>query len=194
MPAYLLMVGMTNRPERLDDAIKRPGRMGDEVIEIPDLSLEDAERVCLIYLRAPGIPWLVDGQVCHGLPADELACRFVRPALAQVFPAVVLRYASETQKKFDVTAGQAMAAVHYRKAMAVAKNRAAERRLRGDGVPAVVYDDVVEGLLETALSLAAQMQADRNMLVRHLKITVPVGHVDVTPRSQLEQHRYVRTT
>ena len=189
-PAHLLAVGMTNRPDRVDDAIKRPGRMGDEVIEIPDLDIEGAEQVCLIYTRATGIPWQMNGKARKGLPRDEVAARFVRPALRGVFPAVVLRYSTDTQRKIDVTAGEILASVHYRKAMSTAKNRAAERRLRGFGVPAVRYEDVVEGLLDTALSVASQMQADPQMLVRHLRIKTPVARVDVTPRGELDGHRF----
>lgn len=192
-PAHLIIMGMTNRPERLDDAIKRPGRLGDEMIEIPDLDREGAEEVCLIYLRAASIPWSVDGDVRVGLPPDEVARRFLRPAMAHVFPTVVLRYATDNQKKHDVTAGQIMAAVHYRKAMTVAKNQAAERRLRGTGTPAILFDDVVEGLLETSLSLAAQMEADPHMLMRHLKIKLPIARIDVTPRAELEHYRFVET-
>jgi SpoVK/Ycf46/Vps4 family AAA+-type ATPase len=192
-PAHLLVVGMTNRPERLDDAIKRPGRMGDEVIEIPDLDLSGAEQVCLVYARAAGLPWLVDDKICHGVPHDEIVRRFLRPALHTVFNAVVLRYMNDTQKKFDVTAGQMLAAVHYRKAMNVAKNRAANRRMRGVGVQAIACEDVVEGLLDTALSVAHQMQTDPHMLIRHLKIKIPVVRVDAVPREELQDHRFVRS-
>jgi SpoVK/Ycf46/Vps4 family AAA+-type ATPase len=194
VPAHLVAVGMTNRPERIDDALKRPGRMGDEVFEIPDLDIDGAEQVCLVYCRASNIPWLVDGNSRSGLDPTEIAEQFLRPALAQVFPAVVLRYSTETQRKIDITAGQIMASVHFRKAISVAKNRAAERHLFGVGVPAVGYDDIVEGLLETALSVAAQMEADPQMLVRHLKIKTPVVRVDVTPREELEDHRFQTST
>lgn len=194
VPAHLLVVGMTNRPDRIDDAIKRPGRMGDEVLEIPDLDIDGAEQVCLVYARSREIPWFVDGTAQSGLDLMQVAERLIRPALAVVFPAVVLRYSTETQRKTDVTAGQVLASVHYRKAMSLAKNRAAERRLYGIGVAAVGYDDVVEGLLDTALSVAAQMEADPHMLIRHLKIKTPVVRVDVTPREELEDHRYQTTS
>ncbi len=190
VPAHLLVVGMTNRPDRVDDAIKRPGRMGDEVLEMPELDQDGAEKVCLIYGRSTEIPWLVDGEAQSGLDQTQIAERFIRPAIARIFPAVVLRYSTETQRKIDVTAGQIMASVHLRKAMSVAKNRAAERRMFAVGVPAVGYDDIVEGLLETALSVAAQMEADPLMLIRHLKIKTPVTRVDVTRREELEDHRF----
>ena len=44
--AHLLVAGMSNRPDMIDIAIKRPGRMGDLVIEMPDLDLAGAEKVC----------------------------------------------------------------------------------------------------------------------------------------------------
>jgi len=192
-PAHLLVVGMTNRPERIDDAIKRPGRLGDEVIEIPDLDMAGAEQVCLVYARAARLPWLLDDVVSHGVTHDEIVRRFLRPAVRAVFNAVILRYMNDTQKKFEVTAGQVLAAVHYRKAMNVAKNRAANRRLRGVGVQAIAYEDVVEGLLDTALSVAHQMQSDPHMLVRHLKIKIPVVRVDAVSRDELQDHHFVRS-
>ncbi|MFO0870520.1 MAG: ATP-binding protein [Pirellulales bacterium] len=192
-PAHLFVVGMTNRPERIDDAIKRPGRLGDEVIEIADLDVGGAEQVCLVYARAPELPWFVDEEVRTGLPLEDVARRFLRPALHAVFNAVILRYMNDTQKKFDVTAGQVLSSAHYRKAMNVAKNRAANRRLRNVGVPGIAYEDVVEGLLDTAVSVAQQMQADPHMLIRHLKIKIPVVRVEAVPRGELQDHRFARS-
>lgn len=191
-PAHLLVVGMTNRPDRIDDALKRPGRLGDEVIQVPDLDQEGAEKVCAIYVRGAELPWSVGGELRRNLSADEIAERFLRPALAAVFPAVVLRYATDTQRKIDVTAGQMLAAVHYRRAMASAKSRAAARRLRGFGPPAVEYEDIVEGLLAVAHHVAQQMAQDPQMLIRHLGVKVPVARVDVVPLEELEAHRFLQ--
>ena len=83
-----------------------------------------------------------------------------------------------------------MSADHYRKASIVVKYRAATRRLRGVGIPGIAYEDVVEGLLDTAVSVAQQMQADPHMLVRHLKIKIPVVRVEATPRAELDDHRF----
>lgn len=189
-PAHLLAVGMTNRPDRIDDAIKRPGRMGDLVVEMPELDLSGAVSVCEIYTRAAEIPWYVDDEVLRGLDLTEIGRRFLRPALTRVFPAVVLRYSTENQRKIDVRAGDILAAVHYRRAMSLAKNRAADRRISGMGVPAVGCQDLVEGLLDMALSVAAQMEADPQMLIRHLRIKTPVARIDVTPREELSDHRF----
>ncbi|MFO0819494.1 MAG: AAA family ATPase [Pirellulales bacterium] len=188
-PAHLFVVGMTNRPERIDDALKRPGRLGDEVIEIPDLDVHGAEQVCLVYARAPHLPWFINGEVQSNLPPDEVTKRFVRPALRTVFDKVVLHYHNDTQKRFDVVAGQLLSAAHYRKAMNIAKDRAATRRLRGIGIPGITSEDMVEGLLDTAVSVAQQMQADPHMLVRHLKIKTAVVRVESVPKPDLEDHQ-----
>lgn len=189
-PAHLIMLGMTNRPDRIDDAIKRPGRFGDEVFEFPDLDQAAAEQICMIYLRSPSIPFSFGDGPRKQVPHEEITQRIVTPALNSIFSTTVLRYLGETQKRYDVSVGEIMAAVHYRKAMAVARRQAAGRRHTGIGVPAVTCEDVIDGLLEAATSVAEQMAADPIMLLRHLRINVPVTRVELVPREQLQGHRY----
>jgi ATP-dependent 26S proteasome regulatory subunit len=191
-PAHLLVVGMANNPAGIDPATKRPGRMGDLVEFMADLDQEGAEKVCAIYARGKQIPFQLNGHAAAGADVAEVRRRLIRPALARVFPAVVLRYASDTQKKYDVTAGQILSGAHYETAMNNAKNRAANRRVLGVGSPAVSYDDVLESLLETAVSAAAAMQADPLMLLRELQVKVPVARVEVVPKEELESFVFVK--
>lgn len=191
-PAHLLVVGMANNPAGIDPATKRPGRMGDLVVFMDDLNQDGAEKICAIYARGKQTPFQLNGHAKTGVNAAEVQRRLIRPALARVFPAVVLRYASDTQKKYDVTAGQLLSGAHYETAMNNAKNRAADRRVLGLGSPAVNYDDVLESLLETAASAAAAMQADPVMLIRELQVKVPVVRVETVPREELEAALYVK--
>jgi ATP-dependent 26S proteasome regulatory subunit len=190
-PAYVLCAGMTNRPDRVDEAAKRPGRF-DLVMPMPEPSLESAEEVMAIYARGASLPWYVDGDITTAPTPDFLRGRMLRPALAQVFPAVILRYKTETQTAIGVQTGQVLANVHYKEAMNRSKKRAALRCLRNSGIPAVTYDDVVDCLLDVATEFARQVEADPQMLLRQLSIKVPVVGVEAVPKEQLQQHHYLR--
>ena len=191
-PAHMLVIGMSNRPDMIDMAIKRPGRMGDLIVEMSELTREAAENICAIYCRGDKIPFQLNGKASKGCSSEDVLAKLIRPALDKIFDLPVVRYATDTQKKFDVTAGELLVGTHYKAAMNTAKNRAADRKLLGTGSPAVTYDDVMEGLLSAAVSVAESMQADPAMLIRQLRIKVPVVRVDAVPRVELETHRVVR--
>ena len=163
----------------------------DLVLPMPDVDEQGAEGVMAIYARGQSIPWYLDGEIYQQLDEQQIRHSFLRPALAHVFSTVVLKYKTDTQRSIDVKAGQILANVHYKDAVNRAKKRAAARFLRKIGTPAVAYHDVVDCLLDVALDQARQMAADPQMLIRQLEIKIPVAGVDVVPKSELEQHRYV---
>ena len=191
-PSHVVCFGMTNRPDRVDDAAKRPGRFGDLVLAMPTVTIDGAENVMAIYARGDELPWYLEGEVEIGLDDEVVRANFLRPALAALFDAVVLRYKTDTQRSIDVTAGEVMANVHFMDAMNTAKKRAAARRCRDAGIPAVAYDDVVDCLLDSAISVANQMEADPQMLIRHLQVKVPVTRVDAVAKQELAEHRYLQ--
>jgi SpoVK/Ycf46/Vps4 family AAA+-type ATPase len=190
-PSYVLCCGLTNRPDRVDEAAKRPGRLS-LVLPMPDATQEDAEDIMAIYARGEELPWHIDGEVRSHVSAAEVRSQFLRPALAKVFSEVVLRYATDTQKVHEVTTGQVLSNAHYMDAMNRAKKRAAARSLRNVGIAAVTFDDVMDCLLDVSCEAARQMEADPQMLIRQLEVKVPVARVEVVPRQELEEHRYLR--
>lgn len=190
-PAYVLCAGLTNRPDRVDEAAKRPGRFS-LVLPMPDVTQQSAEDIMAIYARGGELPWYVAGEVQTNVALDVVRSHFLRPALARVFSAVVVRYFTDTQRTHDVTAGQILSNAHYMDAMNRAKKRAALRHLRNFNVPAVTIEDVLECLLDVACEAARQMAADPQMLIRQLDLKVPVARVDVVPQYELEEHRYLR--
>lgn len=192
LPAYVLVGGMTNLPERVDEALKRPGRLGDLDLEMPDIDLGGAEDILAIYARGANVPWYVGGETRSDLDEQEIRSHILRPALASIFSTTVLRYSTDSQRRIDVTAGQILAGVHFKEAMSRAKKRAALRIVREIGVPAISLDDVEESLSAVAQSTAHQMAADKKMLIRQLRVTVPVASIDAVPREELEDYRYLQ--
>jgi ATP-dependent 26S proteasome regulatory subunit len=191
-PVHRLCIGLTNRPDRLDDALKRPGRFGDFVRAMPAITQESATEIMAVYARRASLPWSIDNQIRQSVPVEEIIARFLRPAVARVFPAVVAQFATDSQRTTDVTAGQILAGVHYQDAVNRAKKRAALRRLMGDGIPAICFEDIVDSLLAVAVDTAQQMEADPGMLVQQLQIKVPVVRVTAVPVTELEQHQFLK--
>ena len=188
---HLLCLGLTNRPDRLDDALKRPGRFGDLVRAMPAITQESAADIMTIYARKGTLPWSVNGAVQY-LTREQVREQFLCPAVARVFPLVVARYSTDTQRTVDVTAGQMLAGVHYQQAMNSAKRRAAMRQMLRLGSPAICPEDIVDSLLEVATDMAQHVEADPGMLVHQLQIKVPVARVTAVPMEELEQHRFLK--
>jgi SpoVK/Ycf46/Vps4 family AAA+-type ATPase len=189
-PSYVLCCGLTNRPDRVDEAAKRPGRFS-LVVAMPDVDQQGAEDIMALYARGPAMPWYVDGEVCCHVAPELIRTQFLRPALGRLFHEVILHYATDTQQTHEVTAGQALSNAHYMDAVNRAKKRAALRLLRNDGIAALTYQDLLDCLLDVSCEAARQMEADPQMLVRQLDIKVPVARVQVVPRPELEEHRYL---
>ena len=191
-PSHVISFGMTNRPDMLDSAAARPGRFGDLVLSIPAVTLESAEDVMAVYARGSEMPWSLGGEIRTGVDLNEIRAHILRPALASIFNSDILHYKTDTQRNIDVTAGETMANVHFMDAMNSAKKRAATRCWRNSGVPGVTYDDVVDCLLDSAIGVAQQMEADPQMMIRHLQVKVPVTRVDAVDRRELADHRFLK--
>ena len=190
-PCHVLWVGMTNRPDMLDQALKRPGRFGDRVLEMPELDRDAAEGIMSIYARSPELRFAVDGEA-KALDDEEIRARFLRPAIAPIFDKTVLRYSRDGQSPVEVKAGQLMASVHYMAALNEAKLSAARRALYREGIDAIAPEDVADALIKQACAAAQQMEADRGMLARQLRIPPPISRVDLVPEEELDAHRFLR--
>jgi SpoVK/Ycf46/Vps4 family AAA+-type ATPase len=184
---------LTNRPDRLDEALKRPGRF-DLVLPMPEPTIDNAEDVMMVYARHLDLPWCIDGEISTGVSEDVIRQRFVRPALARFYQAVVLRYKTEHQQGIDVTAAQILSNAHLKDVVNRTKRCAAVRELHNSGVAAVTQEDLLDCLLDVCTEAAKQMKADPQMLIRQLDIKIAVTDVQLIPREQLEEHRYLRLT
>ena len=173
--------------------MKRPGRLGDLIIQIPDVTKAGAEAILAVYARERGLPFALDDTIRTDLDEATIRERFLRPAVSRTFDATVLRYSTETARREPVTLGGLLASVHFEHAMSSAKRRAAQRELYGDGVPAITVEDIFDGLLEQAVSAAKGVAADRSILNNQLCVTGRVTAVELVPAEEISNHHFVRT-
>ncbi len=189
-PAEILWIGMTNRIDLVDAAIKRPGRFYP-IVSMPETTIDMAEAILGVYAKATGA-WFVDGRVRTSLAPEEVRAAILRPALDAVFDRAALRYWTESESGVAVSAGRLMANAAYETAMQAAARSAGMRVTRRQGIGAVTLDDLVDALTEAARSAAHQMSVDRPTLARELAIS---GHVTRVERVDLEDvrlRRYLR--
>jgi ATP-dependent 26S proteasome regulatory subunit len=189
-PAEIVWIGMTNRIDLVDAAIKRPGRL-HPIVSMPETTIDMAEAILAVYAKATGV-WFVDDEVCTSLTADEVRCAILRPALAAVFDRPALRYWTESESGVGVTAGRLLANAAYESAMKAAARKAAVRVLKQVGVPAVTLDDLVDALAEAARSAAHQMSVDRRALARELRVGGHITRVERVDLDDIRMQRYLR--
>ncbi len=188
--AHVLCVGMTNRPDAVDLALKRPGRFGDLEIEMPRLTAEGAEAIMAAYAPADMPCWL-DGAVRTDVAPAELRARLLRPSLQSLFDTIALRYATDSER-VEVAAGAILTAVRCREAMSLAKTAAKRRGVFGEGIAAVSADDVRSGLVAQVHAAARELDADRLTLVRCLNVRGRVLSVDIVAEPDLAWNRDLR--
>ena len=87
----VLILGATNRLDRLDPAVLRPGRF-DEIIEIPPLTEEERQAILAVHLRdkslAPQVRLDQLSQDTEGYSGAEIASLCRRAGLSAVRRAV----------------------------------------------------------------------------------------------------------
>jgi ATP-dependent 26S proteasome regulatory subunit len=189
-PAHLIWFGATNRPDRIDGALLRNRRFADFKVTMPELTVEGAEAVLAVHAGRLGVPWYLDGEVVSELAPEELRARFLRPALARVFDAAVLRYSAEPGGTRTVTAGALLAGAHYEEVMNGARRASAVREMLASGVPAVTLEDVLEHLILQACKAAQRMDEDRSALARELAIAGRITRVELVHPDELRSQRF----
>ena len=75
-----------------------------------------------------------------------------------------------------------------------AKRRAAVRKLRGVGIPAVAVEDIVGALFDEAHSAARRMSADRATLARELDVTGHITRAELVATDEPREHRYLQAS
>jgi ATP-dependent 26S proteasome regulatory subunit len=192
--AVIVFWGLTNRLDMLDPALRRPGRFGDLVLGMPDYSRDDAESILYKYARQQSVPFCLNDRVVAPAGENDVRRHILQPALARTFDAPVMHYTTEGQgqRRVEVAAGKILSGASFRNAINTAKERAAVRKLRRRGIPAVSCEDLTDALIEESCGAAKQLVADRAMLRRVLEIKGPILDAGVLPLEELQEHRYLR--
>jgi proteasome-associated ATPase len=79
----ILFIGATNRTDLLDEALIRPGRFGDLILNVPRPGPDAARAIFRCHL-SPQVRFAADGDA-SALPADEMVERCADAALARLF-------------------------------------------------------------------------------------------------------------
>jgi len=190
-PVCLVVIGATNRLDRVDFALRRYRRFGDRVKHMPRLDRAAAEEIAAVHARGREMPWLIDGTPAAGRDLSEVRARILRPAIAQIFDATVLTYTTDNRRTVRVEAGRLLAGAHYEQALQRARAQAARRELYEVGAPAVTFEDVAGALAEVAVETAQQMKSDPATMVRLLEVTSSIVDIDVVSPEQLSLHEFV---
>ncbi len=190
-PAHLIWFGATNRPDRIDLALVRNRRFADLELAMPEITREAAVEILCVHSGSQAVRWYLDGESRRGLGPEELRERFLRPAVARVFPGTVLRFTAEGRAPQAVTAGALLSGADYEAAINDARRAAATRRWLREGVPAVTLDDLLESLIRQACRAAARLERDRGSLARAFGVHTRITRVELTEPEELALHRYV---
>jgi proteasome-associated ATPase len=185
------VVGATNRPDLLDEALLRPGRFGDRVFRIPRPDRRAVEAIFRKHLR-PDVPYYG----VNGEGADQAITVMVHAALAALyapngldFTLAVLVFRDGSRR--PLTAPDVISGAFIAQGAAEAKRRSCLRVLRGH--PAgVTTRDLLAGLEQQLRGILQRLKpgpALRQML--DLPEDLDVVKVEVDPRWQLPgSHEY----
>jgi proteasome-associated ATPase len=186
------VVGATNRPDLLDEALLRPGRFGDRVFRIPRPDRRAAEAIFRKHLK-PDVPYYG----VNGDGADKAINEMIHAALATLyapnggaFSLAVLVFRDGSRR--PVTAPDVISGALIAQAVADAKRRSCLRVIRGH--PAgVTAQDVLASVEQQIRGIVQRLRPGtglRQML--ELPEDLDVVKVEADPRWQLPgRHEYL---
>jgi proteasome-associated ATPase len=125
------LMGATNRPDLLDEALIRPGRFGDRVFRIPRPSRRAAQEIFRKHLP-PELPYYSN----NGKSPDHAAAEMIETALARLYAPNGEAFSLGTLLFRDgtrapLTAPQVMSGALIAQAVAEAKRQSCLRAVRG---------------------------------------------------------------
>merc|ERR1719388_192872 len=168
----VFFIGATNRPELLDEALLRPGRL-DQLIYIPLPDLPSRQSVLESTLRkspiAPNVPLSFIGQKTEGFSGADLAELCQRAAKAAIRDAIAADELKGGDDAMDDDAGAEIGRKHFEEAFAGARRSVGITDLAkydqfrkkfdpvymnssggGDGTPAINWPDDAGAFTATA--------------------------------------------
>merc|ERR1711972_316558 len=164
MGKNVFFIGATNRPELLDEALLRPGRL-DQLIYIPLPDLPARQNILEATLKkspiAPNVPMSFIAQKTEGFSGADLAELCQRAAKAAIRDAIAAEELNAGDDAMDTdTAGSEISRKHFEEAFAGARRSVASNDLAkfdqfrkkfdpvymtqtggGSGVPAINWPD-----------------------------------------------------
>jgi proteasome-associated ATPase len=156
--ADLLLIGASNRPDLIDEALLRPGRFGDRIFEIPrPRQRQAAVQIFAKYLTAD-LPYARSGRQVGGREAAEA---FMDVALSRLFAPRGASHELATLtfrdgKTRQVTAPDLLSGALIANAVNKAKKASALRALHGQG--GITAEDLCSALDAELLQAAQQLQ------------------------------------
>ena len=136
----VLLIGATNRPDLLDEALLRPGRFGDKVFRIPRPNREAAREIFRKYL-VPELPYYST----NGKTGQDLTAAMIEAALAALYApngenSTLATLTFRDGSRRPLTAPQVMSGALIANAVAEAKRRSCLRAVRSGPVGLTTAD------------------------------------------------------
>ncbi len=136
----VLLIGATNRPDLLDEALLRPGRFGDKVFRIPRPNREAAREIFRKHL-VPELPYYHT----NGKAPEQIASTLIETVLATLYApngenAILATLTFRDGSRRPLTAPQVMSGALIANAVAEAKRRSCLRAMRGGPVGITTAD------------------------------------------------------
>ncbi|HLG19156.1 MAG TPA: ATP-binding protein [Bdellovibrionota bacterium] len=136
----VLLIGATNRPELLDEALLRPGRLGDKVFRIPRPNREASRAIFQKHLP-PELPY----HSTNGNGGDETSDKMIEAVLSHLyspngefFNLATLTFRDGSRQ--PLTAPQVMSGALIANAVAGAKRQSCFRAIQGGPLGITVED------------------------------------------------------
>jgi len=177
---HVLLIGATNRPDLMDEALMRPGRFGDAVFRIPRPSRQAAREIFLKYLE-PDLPFYNNnekGQTEYVQDLVETALAFIYAPNGDLSELGTVTFRNGTRQ--PLRASQLMSGAMIANAVNEAKRKSCSRMLAGGRI-GIGKTDLLSGL-ERELTGVAQRLKPGSGLTQLLDLPTDLDVVNVELR------------
>jgi proteasome-associated ATPase len=152
----IFLIGVTNRPDLLDEALLRPGRFGDRTFAVPRPDRAAAEAILRVHLPT-SLPYEIDGAT-EAHPRDMLIARTLSRVYAPNGAMAHVGYLTfRDGSRKPLTAAQLMSGALLSNAVTEAKRRSCIRTLQGTP-PGLTQDDLQDAMDRELVGLASRLK------------------------------------
>lgn len=179
----ILLIGATNRPDLLDEALQRPGRLGDRVFTIPRPETRRAAREILRRYLSPELPYAMNGDQ-RGSPGEEIVERVLSALYAPNGEfATLARLHFRDGSIRPVTPGMVMSGALVRNAVEGARRRSSLRTVKG-GREGISISDVLAAFDRELWTTVQHLKPGPSIRILDLPPDMDVVRVEIPPRSR----------